>query len=449
MDKRELIAFLKGRWGATAFFNLSFLSVLITYLVIRNNAACILLLEQPAVPFILLGGLVALFLTSYASYARIFKFKVFLLGHLVLAIGLFYFIFAYWVFPHPDAAYSPGFVSLIKEEMLLRLLVLVMTFNLLLVALSPEKLRYRMTRFIALLVMLMEPILIFVLLANASSAAAERSIFLSGLGYLGAVTLLNAGAVVLTLILSPHDNSFGGTLAGLAFINALLAYCIETNHLVAVEFIFLLLPFILLGAIVFYWFHCLHFRVSYDPLLQIYNRDYAHAIIGGTSRMNLGKPYTVVMVDIDHFKKVNDTYGHQMGDKVLHGTAQAIRQQAMPVGLTCRYGGEEIIIFFRNTSRDHAFVRCEEIRRNIRKIKYETENKPLSVSVSMGLCECDDPDVPVERVVAAADEAVYRAKETGRNKVVVGALQKRISDPLRKTYLAMRSLGLERRRPNR
>jgi diguanylate cyclase (GGDEF)-like protein len=154
------------------------------------------------------------------------------------------------------------------------------------------------------------------------------------------------------------------------------------------------------------------------------------------------------MVDIDRFKSVNDTYGHAVGDNVLYGTAQIVRHFSMPHGVVCRYGGEELIIFFRSTSESDAFSICERIRREVKGRPHVFENREFTVSVSIGLSHCDDTAVPMERVLKSADEALYKAKETGRNKVLIGRLPRRDHNIERATYRFMKSPARDRRKNN-
>jgi diguanylate cyclase (GGDEF)-like protein len=344
------------------------------------------------------------------------------------------------------SGHRPDFLPIPGETTALKVIIFAMSINLLIISVSQMKMRYGLTRFIAVAVMAAEAVLCFIVFHNVSTSAAASAL-LTDVGFPATTAIINAAVILLTLALAKEENSFGGVLSALALITVMMTLCMEINLLFITRFLFFLLPFLILTGVVVYWFTCLHHRVSYDPLLQIYNRDYAHSIIAGHSRVNLGRPFSIAMVDIDHFKAVNDNFGHQVGDLVLHGTAQCIRRNAMPSGITCRYGGEEIIIFFRNTGKDEAFVTCENIRRNVRKEKYPVGGREIAVSVSIGVTMCDDPDIPVERVVRSADEAVYTAKETGRNRVVTGTVKKRIHDPLRRTYLYMKSIGRDRRQP--
>jgi diguanylate cyclase (GGDEF)-like protein len=182
----------------------------------------------------------------------------------------------------------------------------------------------------------------------------------------------------------------------------------------------LLLPLLFLAIILFHLLSSLHHRARYDPLLHIYNRDYFQAILQGQAHLDLGQEYCVALCDLDHFKSINDRAGHQTGDLVLEKTAQTIRRLALPKGTTCRYGGEEIVIFFRHSSMEDAYPVCEKIRKAVGQLDFKSGRRKIKITVSIGLATNQGQEVDLAKVVAAADKAVYQAKEGGRNKVVKG-----------------------------
>jgi diguanylate cyclase (GGDEF)-like protein len=444
----EFLSFLRHRWGVARFFLITAVAVFAAVLYWRTPGFYGGLLSTPTMPWLLAAAYGGMFIACFSSYGRIFKFKVFVLGHLYLLVGILYIYLAYFAYPSPGAFYSFGFLKQVDLTTAIRILAAFMSLNLLFIVIAPSSLRYRVTRLVALLVVLFEATAYFVVLKNVATVAAD-SVFLYGTGYLIAQYLINGVVMSLTLLRARREeNSFGSAVAAMAVVNLLLAHGTASPTAEAARFtqlLFLLSPLLILGGVFHYWFDCLHHRVAYDPLLKIYNRDYAHNIINGLSQMSLGRPYSIAMIDIDHFKSVNDTFGHDMGDQVLHGTAQCIRRMAMPQGVACRYGGEEIIVFFRGTGEKDAYQLCEQVRRSVRKITYPAGKKELSVSVSIGVTQCDDPNVPIERVVKASDEAVYQAKETGRNKVVIGKVRKREVYNPRMTNLFIKSTGMDRR----
>jgi len=126
----------------------------------------------------------------------------------------------------------------------------------------------------------------------------------------------------------------------------------------------------------------------------------------------------LAMMDIDHFKRVNDTCGHAAGDRVLSGVAQHVKAQLRPYDLFFRYGGEEFLICAVNTDLKAGYDIMDRLRQQIASLRFENGGGPFSVAVSFGLTLLD-PDVSVEQSIERADKALYAAKANGRNRVVI------------------------------
>ena len=124
------------------------------------------------------------------------------------------------------------------------------------------------------------------------------------------------------------------------------------------------------------------------------------------------------MLDIDHFKEINDQYGHAAGDAVIRTIATAIQAEARGMDITSRYGGEEFVVLLPQTDRDGAWQFAERIRKHIALSVTYYENQVLSVTVSLGLAIFDPQDGSYSEWLAHADQALYRAKKEGRNKTV-------------------------------
>ena len=121
-------------------------------------------------------------------------------------------------------------------------------------------------------------------------------------------------------------------------------------------------------------------------------------------------------MDIDFFKKVNDNYGHSMGDKVIVRLAEELRTQCRLEDLPARFGGEEFIIFIPKTSLQDAKAFVERIRRNIEEALVVTDNnEEVAFTVSIGLALVDKQQPNLEHTIDLADQALYLAKEQGRN----------------------------------
>lgn len=132
-------------------------------------------------------------------------------------------------------------------------------------------------------------------------------------------------------------------------------------------------------------------------------------------------PLSLIMLDIDHFKIFNDTYGHQCGDKVLKNVAQLLKDNCRQIDIAARYGGEEMSVILPNTDLDAAMVVAERIRVSIEKSLVPHEDKNLSVTVSIGVTQFDpETDHETRDIIEKADKALYKAKNNGRNQVQSG-----------------------------
>ena len=129
-------------------------------------------------------------------------------------------------------------------------------------------------------------------------------------------------------------------------------------------------------------------------------------------------PYSMMMLDIDHFKNVNDTYGHDMGDVVLKNIAAVLRQTGRDSDIIARYGGEEFIIFLNNTDIEGAKIAAERIRAAVEQTVITTENgERIPVTISLGVTNTQNGDIYA--MAKEADIALYHSKENGRNQATV------------------------------
>lgn len=128
---------------------------------------------------------------------------------------------------------------------------------------------------------------------------------------------------------------------------------------------------------------------------------------------------TLIMMDIDHFKKINDTYGHVQGDKVLSRIGEVIKHNFRDVDITARYGGEEFSVILPEVSKNHALIAAERLRKNIENIFFQINREKIKVTISSGLAEFPEDGKSPVQLVEAADSALYRAKENGRNQTML------------------------------
>ena len=125
------------------------------------------------------------------------------------------------------------------------------------------------------------------------------------------------------------------------------------------------------------------------------------------------------MLDIDFFKRVNDTYGHDIGDQVLIAMAKACQEQIRKTDLLARFGGEEFCFMFPETDLNAAALLAERIRQAISKLEFHSEENRFSVTVSIGVSELLDSNDKMASMLKRSDDSLYKAKKTGRNRVVI------------------------------
>ncbi|MBO4445317.1 MAG: GGDEF domain-containing protein [Clostridia bacterium] len=156
-----------------------------------------------------------------------------------------------------------------------------------------------------------------------------------------------------------------------------------------------------------------------DPLSGAYNRRFLLKYIesGIEKHKETSAPLSIIMFDIDKFKRVNDDFGHLIGDEVIKGFAQVLLQSCRNYDVVARYGGEEFILVMPGASEETAYARAEQIRQKVETSSFSPEiNRP--VTVSGGVAGYLSSYKNVEEFIAVADEKLYTAKETGRNKVI-------------------------------
>ena len=162
------------------------------------------------------------------------------------------------------------------------------------------------------------------------------------------------------------------------------------------------------------------YRANYDVLTKIFNRR--EALRKSEKIYNKVKKYYdsywVMMVDVDNFKKINDTYGHQTGDKVLASIAKVIKESIRECDIVGRYGGEEFIVIVKDDKNSYLKI-AERIRNNVENTVINIgENEIIKVTSSIGITKMDATDKTFQQIISEADKALYEAKNSGKNKVV-------------------------------
>lgn len=166
-------------------------------------------------------------------------------------------------------------------------------------------------------------------------------------------------------------------------------------------------------------------KATQDPLIGINNRGAIDEIL---VEQLLRAPFrqcsvSVIMADVDHFKSVNDTYGHQVGDEVLIEVAERVMEGMRAEDEVGRYGGEEFLMVLPGIGGTQAVLIAHRIRLLIAEHPFDTEAGDLDITMSLGVSSTEFPEVVTpESLVKAADQALYRAKEEGRNRVILHVL---------------------------
>ena len=161
-----------------------------------------------------------------------------------------------------------------------------------------------------------------------------------------------------------------------------------------------------------------------DALTGLYNRRYLETHLNHLIEhyINRGKALSVVAVDVDFFKAINDTYGHDVGDKVLQELSLRLKANTRSVDLCCRVGGEEFIMVLPNTATELSSRIAERLRRAVASKSFDCGLAQLvPVTISVGIASLHGADDTLEKLLKRADQALYSAKREGRNRVVIAA----------------------------
>ena len=166
-------------------------------------------------------------------------------------------------------------------------------------------------------------------------------------------------------------------------------------------------------------------QATHDPLTGLFNRRALNeTLLHELYRsQRSGEPLTVAMLDLDHFKQFNDTYGHEAGDLVLQAVSELLRCSLRASDIACRYGGEEFTVVMPGSSLDNARNRLDEVRQAIGHLRLRYQNDELPpITVSIGIAELIDQETDSATLLGRADAALYQAKEQGRNQIVVATI---------------------------
>ena len=158
-----------------------------------------------------------------------------------------------------------------------------------------------------------------------------------------------------------------------------------------------------------------------DPLTGLFNRRFMQEVLTGELRRveRYSLPLAVAMLDLDHFKRINDNFGHDAGDEALRQLSVLLQAKVRGSDIACRYGGEEFILILPEVSLSIALERMEELRNELKDLVIKNEGRELSrLTISIGIAVYPEHGSNGEALLKAADEALYRAKRTGRDQVI-------------------------------
>jgi len=160
---------------------------------------------------------------------------------------------------------------------------------------------------------------------------------------------------------------------------------------------------------------------STDRLTGLYNRGHWEGSLKAAyaRHQRYGNALSLVMLDIDHFKHVNDTYGHQAGDKVIEQLAQLLREHARESDVAGRYGGEEFGVVLSDTDQAGARIFAERLRQAVEQLLVQYNSQDIRFTISLGVADLSAPANDHAELIARADQALYTSKKTGRNRVTV------------------------------
>ena len=181
------------------------------------------------------------------------------------------------------------------------------------------------------------------------------------------------------------------------------------------------LKFVLLDDIEAKFHEEIRNRITFDQLTGLLTKESLYLALEMELARSLryGLPLSVLMMDLDRFKAVNDARGHRMGSHVLTEVGRLIRESIRTADVAARYGGEEFVAYLSETTLIGAAQAAERIRKSIEDQPFTLDGTTIRVTISIGIAACPEHGRDIASLVARADRALYRAKETGRNRVCI------------------------------
>ena len=158
----------------------------------------------------------------------------------------------------------------------------------------------------------------------------------------------------------------------------------------------------------------------FDPLTGLYNRGHYFSVMDREVRRSarMGRGFSMLMLDLDDLKPVNDTFGHQYGDRLLQGITEVLQRTVRATDTAARYGGDEFVVLLPETDLQGAFIVAEKLRRDVAALTIRVDERSVRTSVSVGLVSFPEDGETIEQLVSAVDAAMYEAKRRGKNQIV-------------------------------
>ena len=158
-----------------------------------------------------------------------------------------------------------------------------------------------------------------------------------------------------------------------------------------------------------------------DRLTGLFNRGYWEELLQTEfeRHQRYGGVAALLMFDIDHFKRINDTFGHQAGDKVIQSLAQLVSQSIRATDMAGRYGGEEFVVLLPEVDSTGARLFAERLRKRVEALQVEHEGRAIPFTISLGVSDTSNSTASYEQLIRHADDALYKSKQQGRNRVTL------------------------------
>ena len=407
----NVIMIRKRKWGLLIFIFAAILLIFEYWFVNFSNTHFDPLMINKVFIYFGIGFSVLAILLAHLSYPRVHNMKIFLSGYLTGLSVLIFFTFT-----------KSGIFNTVLTNEFIPLLYLFLFIMLFFAIILPSISKFSIVKWFTIFAILLE--ILIVIIIRSTNTTLSHLVSLRNLVDFQLFQII-PGIVFIVLIIisiafSKNQFYIGGTIGGLVLLLGGSWYLGPFSHNPALSdtYVFAITPFFLSLGILVHWIARMGHMAFYDPLLRIYNRSYCDKILSERVNISTTPPFGIAIIDIDFFKKVNDTYGHPFGDKVLIHIAHLLSNELVPKGTLCRYGGEEFVVFFPNKGKKDLLSIMEKIRIKIMKSVIYYNKKKVKVTISIGISVRRSKHQSLGDILKSADKALYTAKSKGRNRVI-------------------------------